>query len=291
MAHTAVFTPDDVKKAVAVVKELRPAYTEMLDFYEQLFMAQESSKRQIDMEPIRIPDGALSAKIKEKFPLINKAEFRIDIDAAKKIFVSICQAATKTNAAMSASARKILASLGEALDLETLFSGILKGEDGPFEKAATALGIEKNILAFLTYNCIKPSVTLCAEQLSAYLKKQDPGQQGYCPVCGTSPVLSLLEGEGERSLICSFCWHKWPVKRVFCPFCNTTDSRNLHYFFSENEKEYRVYTCESCKKYIKTIDTKNAERLIYPPLEHVVTLHLDMKANEMGFSSEYPAPQ
>ncbi len=291
MAHTTVFTPDDIKKAVAVVRELRPAYAEMLDFYGPLFMTQESSKNQIDIEPIRISDQELSVKIKEKFPLINSAEFAIDIESSKKLFVSICEAATKTKAAMSATAGKILASIDATLDLETLFTSILKESDEPFEKAAKALSVEKNVLTFITYSSIKPSVTLCAEQLSVYLKQQDPWQKGYCPICGSSPVLSMLEGEGERSLICSFCWHKWPAKRVFCPHCDTTDSNILNYFFSENEKEYRVYTCENCKKYIKTIDMKNSERRIYPPLEHVVTMHLDMKANEMGFSSEYPAPQ
>jgi FdhE protein len=291
MAETTVFTPDDIKKAVAVIRELRPAYAEMLDFYERLFMAQESSKKQIDIDPIRIPDEKLSVKIREKFPLINIAEFTVDIEAAKKLFVSICETATKTNAAMSASTRQILTSIDATLDLETLFTSILKGNDGPFEKAAKVASIEKNVLTFITYSSIKPSVTLCAEQLSVYLKQQDPWQKGYCPICGSSPVLSMLEGEGERSLICSFCWHQWPVKRVFCPHCDTTDSNILHYFFSENEKEYRVYTCENCKKYIKTIDMRNSERRIYPPLEHVVTMHLDMKANEMGFSSEYPAPQ
>ena len=291
MAETTVFTPDDIKKAVAAVRELRPAYAEMLDFYGPLFMVQESSKNQIDIEPIRISDQELSVKIKEKFPLINSAEFAIDIAASKKLFVSICEAATKTKAEMSASAGKIMASIDTALDLETLFTAILEGDDGPFEKTAKTLRVEKNVLSFFAYSSIKPSVMLCAEQLSVYLKQQDPWQQGYCPICGSSPVLSMLEGEGERSLICSFCWHQWPVKRVFCPYCNTTDNNILHYFFSEKEKEYRVYTCENCKKYIKTIDTKNEERRIYPPLEHVVTMHLDMKANDMGFSSEYPAPQ
>ncbi|MGD8521177.1 MAG: formate dehydrogenase accessory protein FdhE [Desulfobacterales bacterium] len=291
MTAMTIFTPDDIKKAVKVLREIRPAYVEMLEFYEQLFMTQESSKNQIDIEPIRISDQELAIKIKEKFPLINSAEFAIDIEASKKLFVFICEAAMKTKAAMSATAGKILASIDAALDLETLFTGILRGDDGPFEKAAKALSVEKNVLAFFAYSSIKPSVMSCAEQLSVYLKHQDPWQQGYCPICGTSPALSVLEGEGERSLICSFCWHKWPVKRVFCPYCNTTDSNILHYFFSENEKEYRVYTCENCKKYIKTVDTKNTERLIYPPLEHVVTMHLDMKANEMGFNSEYPVPQ
>ena len=59
----------------------------------------------------------------------------------------------------------------------------------------------------------------------------------------------------------------------------------LGYFFSEEENEYRVYTCDNCKKYIKTIDTVKIDRFIYPPLEQVVTLHLDMQANQKGFES------
>jgi FdhE protein len=41
--------------------------------------------------------------------------------------------------------------------------------------------------------------------------------------------------------------------------------------------------CDNCKKYIKTLDTRKVERLIYPPLEQISTIHLDIKAQEMGF--------
>jgi FdhE protein len=285
MTELTVFKSEDIKKAVAAVKMLRPAYTEMVDIYELIFIAQEDSKRRINIDPIQIPNDTLSIKLKENFALINTAEFIIDIEAAENLFVAICETVRKNSAPPAASAQKILDSMNSDLDPQRLFSNILNGNDEHIEAAAKALNIEKNILAFITYSSIKPSVRLCAEQLCAYLDKQDPWQKSYCPICGSPPVLSMLEGEGERSLICSFCWHKWPVKRVFCPFCDTTDNQQLQYFFSEEEKEYRVYTCENCNKYIKTIDARNAERIIYPPLEQVVTLHLDMQANEKGFKS------
>jgi FdhE protein len=41
--------------------------------------------------------------------------------------------------------------------------------------------------------------------------------------------------------------------------------------------------CDRCKKYIKALDTRKVDRLIYPPLEQISTLHLDIKAQEMGF--------
>ena len=99
-------------------------------------------------------------------------------------------------------------------------------------------------------------------------------------------MLSMFEGEvGERFLLCGFCWHKWSSKRLYCPFCDNTDNKTLNYLYSEEEKEYRIDLCDKCKKYIKTIDTRKTERIIYPPLEQVATLHLDIKAKEMKYES------
>jgi FdhE protein len=73
------------------------------------------------------------------------------------------------------------------------------------------------------------------------------------------------------------------VKRIFCPFCDHSDNKDLHYIFIEEEKEFRVDLCDRCKKYLKNLDARRADRLIYPPLEQVATLHLDIKAQEEGF--------
>jgi len=66
------------------------------------------------------------------------------------------------------------------------------------------------------------------------------------------------------------------------------DSKTLHYFYSDQEKDNRIDVCDSCKTYIKAVDTRKADRIIYPPLEFVATLHLDIKAQEMGFKSGIP---
>ena len=49
MTQNTVFKSDDIKKAAAALRKLRPAYSEMLDFYEKLFVSQENSKDQIDI--------------------------------------------------------------------------------------------------------------------------------------------------------------------------------------------------------------------------------------------------
>jgi FdhE protein len=52
--------------------------------------------------------------------------------------------------------------------------------------------------------------------------------------------------------------------------------------------EFRVNLCDSCKKYLKTLDSRETERMIYTPLEQIASLHLDYKAEEMGYESGIP---
>ena len=68
------------------------------------------------------------------------------------------------------------------------------------------------------------------------------------------------------------------------PSVGGAQGKDLHYFYGEEEKDARVDLCDRCKKYIKTVDTREIDRLVYPALEHISNLHLDIKAQEMGFS-------
>ena len=98
----------------------------------------------------------------------------------------------------------------------------------------------------------------------------------------------MLRDEGERFLTCSLCAHEWRSQRIYCPFCDNKDQQTLHYFFSEEERDYRVDVCDKCKRYIKTIDTRKVKRPVYSFVEQISTLHLDMLAQEQGLRSGIP---
>jgi FdhE protein len=277
---------DQIQTAVETIKRNRPAYGSLLDFYGQVFSAQEESKNSVQLDPVLIADEVLSAKRQERLPLIDLAEFKIDITPAAELFHKLCRISEKADSEMVSS----VLTIGEALnsnqlDLETLFKAILEVDDAFFETTAKRIGVAGQALAFLTYSSINPCIVMCAEQLSTYLKTDTPWKEGYCPVCGCLPAVSALEDEGGRFLFCSFCWHRWQAPRVRCPFCGNADNQKLHYFFDEKEKEYRVDVCDSCNKYIKTVDTRKIDRPLYPPLEQVSTLHLDIIAREKGLES------
>lgn len=278
-------TPVQVQQAIDTVIQSRPAYADMLGFYGRLFDAQEQSKSRLRIEPLQISDGVRAVKAREKFPLIEIREFVYDTLECADLFVAISKLAEEANPKLAVSAAKILRAVDTELEPASLFSAFLTSNEALFENISDTLEIEKPVLGFITYNSLKPCLCAGAVQLSAYLNTSEPWLKGYCPICGSAPILSILEGEGARSLICSFCWHIWPVKRVYCPFCDSSNTKDLHYFFSEEETDLRVDLCDKCRKYLKTVDTRNADRLIYPPLEQVSTLHLDIKAREEGFEA------
>jgi len=285
MALNLALTSDQVKNAVATIKLSKPVYGDMLDFYGKIFDEQEMSKGRIQMQPIQISEDMRTIKTREKFSLIEIKEFLFDEVEAGRLFFVICNLAKEANPKLASDAAAIQKAMDKVIIPGELFSGLLNGDDALYEKIAGKLNIADTTLGFITYNSLKPSLSVCADQLSSYLNKEDPWLKGYCPICGSPPVLSILEGSGGRSLICSFCWHPWSVQRVFCPYCENRDGKTQHYFYNEGEKEFRVELCDGCKKYLKALDSRETERMIYPPLEQISSLHLDYKARELGYAS------
>ena len=186
---------------------------------------------------------------------------------------------------MAATAQAVSGAISrQEIRLDDMFERLLKGDDRFFQTTATQLGADHNALAFLAYNSIQPSIELCAEQLSSYLDPEAIWRKGYCPVCGSAPGLAVLGEEGRRTLSCSFCRHQWLAPRIFCAFCENTQTDQLHYFYAEEEKDLRVDVCDHCHKYLKTVDAREASQPLVPPLEQVATLHLDIIAAEKGFT-------
>ncbi|MGD9348919.1 MAG: formate dehydrogenase accessory protein FdhE, partial [Desulfobacterales bacterium] len=258
MTADLAITSQQIKQAVAALKKLRPAYADLLNFYENIFVAQEDAKGQIGIEPTEISAETLALKRKEKFSLIGISEFVVDHKAATALLKRLCRITETGNDEMAEAARTIRNAItaGE-LDARVVFAALLNTDDAFLEKIEKNMGIDKKTLAFMAYNSIKPSLVHCAEQLASYLDPDDAWDRGFCPVCGSAPGFSLFEDEGKRILFCGFCWHQWTAQRIYCPFCENKDSKTLHYFFSEKDKDYRIDVCDSCQTYLKAIDQRN----------------------------------
>ncbi len=281
------YTPETVRQAAEGIIAARPAYRELITFYGRIFAAQEEARPRIHLEPIHLAEDLVRIKRREQMPLVMASEMVFDPQVSKDFLEALCSIAIDCGSELAGAARTLSGQTGKAT---ALFGPFIKAQESAVVAGADDLGVEPKTLAFFLYHCLRPSLCSCAAQLAAHLEPSPSGEQGYCPVCGSLPAIAWLEGEGQRYLFCSFCWQKWPLNRVLCPFCGSRDQQGLLYFYSDEEKEYRVDACESCRNYIKTVDTRVLTRRAYPPLEQVASLHLDLKAAEAGYTAASPIP-
>lgn len=263
----------------------RPAYKDILNFYVQVFQAQEENRRQILMDPISIDPSLVEKKLRHDMPLIDAKEFMIDHNAAVQLMTTLCDIAQNQNNALSQSAVSLKASVRDSkLDTGMVFDALLKGDQEMLSNFSDTIDIRFEHLVMFTYLSIAPAVERCAEQLTGYLKDRSHAK-GYCPICGNFPDLFYLDDKGKRYLKCGFCCHCWEVARMGCLFCDSKDPEVHPYFFSPEEKEYRVDVCDVRLKYIKGVDLRHLDRPFLPKIELAATLHLDIKAREAGYTS------
>ena len=280
------YSSELVQRAAAEIIAAKPAYRDLIEFYAAIFAAQEDARPRLRLEPFLLSPELVGIKRKNQFPLIQVEEMRFDPEAGEGLFGNLCRIAVDCRSQLSGSAQILSRHLTEAAPL---FQGFLGGDETRLKQAAAALGVEADALSFFLYHSLRPAICRCEQNLAGFLVDELSWEKGYCPICGSPPALARLEADGQRFLFCSFCWHRWPARRAACPYCGCGDPVRLSYRYSEEEPEYRLELCEACRKYVKTVDGRNLARSVYPPLEQVATLHLDLKAAEAGYESALPA--
>lgn len=148
-----------------------------------------------------------------------------------------------------------------------------------------AAAVDPEVGAFVVYNILAPFYIQYAQEVTACVDLSG-WKQGKCPVCGANPFLAILRSEdGARLLACSFCRTEWSFPRLVCPFCGNNNQRSLGFFYLPEKEAYRVYICQECKHYLKTVVAQNLGRRPLPGVENLVTLFLDEIAQGEGYSS------
>jgi FdhE protein len=109
-------------------------------------------------------------------------------------------------------------------------------------------------------------------------------KRGVCPVCGGEPDFACIITTGERLLVCSRCLTRWPTEQYACPFCGEADKQRIT-SFATPDGTYRVTACQSCRRYLKTLDGRRAGRAVMPALDSIATLPLDAVVMQRGFTN------
>ena len=117
-------------------------------------------------------------------------------------------------------------------------------------------------------------------------------RRGQCPFCGGAPWISarrdgsVMEG-ARRMLACALCGGEWLFERIRCPACHEEDPHKLPSFQTKAHPAVRIEACETCHRYVKSIDLSEDARPI-PEVDDLCSLSLDLWAREQGFERIEP---
>jgi len=101
--------------------------------------------------------------------------------------------------------------------------------------------------------------------------------------CGGAPDFAVLEGDGgARRLLCGRCDAEWAHARTGCPFCGNQDRETLGYF-GTGDAAHRLYVCDRCNRYLKTLDLRATWRRPLLPAERVLAVGMDLAAARAGY--------
>jgi FdhE protein len=104
-------------------------------------------------------------------------------------------------------------------------------------------------------------------------------QYGYCPVCGLWARMGHIDShEGGRTLWCLGCGFSWQFPRLSCPFCLERRPEQLGFLRVDETDRFRVYTCDSCRRYLKTVVAPQNETVAFD-VEYLSSSAYDVTAS------------
>jgi formate dehydrogenase maturation protein FdhE len=116
--------------------------------------------------------------------------------------------------------------------------------------------------------------------------------KGHCPFCGGAAWISVRKpmpeaDSGFRYLLCSLCGLEWSFNRGTCPSCFEAQPQNVPVFQSDAHPNVRIEACETCHRYLKSIDlTKDARPIA--PIDDLLSLSMDLWAADEGYTRIEP---
>ncbi len=259
----------DFGKARAVHRDLK----ELLDFYENLFRTQFAFKSRLTASG---KAGDLASKevnltgLTHGLPQITFEELNIQATPFMDLYKSVVQllipyTGEKDGFETEPSPLKIIEWAQEIF----LSRGPLVISGAEREWARVASGFVLGPYLQLACDLILPRIPL------------NLWYRETCPVCGGRPAFAALTSEsGPRTLLCPRCHGEWHYGRIGCPFCKSTDSQT---YYPSEEGRYRLYVCEVCHRYLKTVDVRERKTDWSLPVECLVTVSMDIAARERGF--------
>ncbi len=245
---------------------------------------------EVSESPPSLSSEDAAAKLASGIPLLRGEPLPLDFKAFQRRWQEICAAIEEHQ--KDGRARALAEAMKqERLNVREICQETLGGPADLMHTQADELGLDAGLAATILRFTLLPALSQMGSAL-ALLRTAARWENGYCPTCGSWPLLAELRGlEQLLYLRCGLCAADWEFPRLQCPFCGIRDHQQLGYFHVEGEEaKYRAATCDACRGYVKTISTLAAFSLPSLLVADLTTIHLDLAAAERGYAVMPAAP-
>ncbi len=216
-------------------------------------------------------------------PLLRGESLALDAQALRAQFIRLCDTmvarGNRGTVALRDAARR------HHFHVRDLAMEVIAGDPRGVAERADRLGLDAGLAAMLVRLTLFPLLARLRQNHEALLHAST-WRRGYCPFCGSWPLLGEYRGlETTRFLRCGLCANEWEVDRFLCPICDNRVHQDLINLVVEGEEaKQRAVACERCRCYVKQVSTLVA--IPDPQLlaVDVATLHLDLAAMERAYA-------
>ena len=272
---------DYLKEKEGVISEYESMTPEMFNFYMEIFLAQEESAPKYEN---LLKDKKFFRHDKSPALIIEDISLRDELldellDLLKKLTAII----SKMNQGMNF----ILLLDNFRDDADFIFCRLLKLDFGELENRCGKYNLAIDEFIFVMHNLFKPMLVEL-RRLSKMDFTKDEYFDNNCPFCGYLPNMSKIveSKDNKRYLHCSICENIWNFPRLACSNCDSTEQSKQGYFEFEDNGLYRVYYCDDCKHYIKSVKVpKLKEDSKYDlTVEDIITNFIDATMIDKGYN-------
>jgi FdhE protein len=272
-----------ILQQLRLARDKMPDWAPVLDPQIALLEAQMA----VEIPPVEVKLSGFEAteRRRQGLPLVTGRELALDWPLFAGLFTQVCGVSAKDRPDLAESLAEMAAVPEE--NPEQLQAWVAQF------MAECALGDDvdpSGLITFALTHTLKPFLRRYAEAYASLVDERG-WKRNYCPVCGGQPDMASLgsshhrpgptEEEGTRYLLCSRCDNEWSYTRLGCPFCEEKDHDKIHYF-QEEKDPHRLYVCDSCQRYLKTIELGSGARVLLP-VERILTAGMDLSAREAGY--------
>jgi formate dehydrogenase accessory protein FdhE len=251
--------------------ERQPELTAAAALQIELVDALRRIQTRIATASVILPMGEIAERVASGRPLLDFDRLPIDWTEARLLFRQITDILRRHDA-LDASAAARLHDLGRSRSLPDLARQWFTGAGGDSD-----LEMLDEVLAWSMRPFLVRSADVLQQQTAF-----GGWKRGVCPVCGGEPDFACITTTGDRLLICGRCQTRWPTEPYACPFCGENDKLRIT-SFATPDGTYRVTACQSCLRYLKTLDGRRAGRPVMPVVDAIATLPLDAVVMQRGF--------